>query len=83
MRALHDLGMDCPRDISVAGFDDFPWADSFRPRLTTVAQPVHEIGEQSAKLLLDRMAGTRAGPPRRVVLNGRLMIRESCRPPGA
>ena len=67
MKALRDLGMDCPRDISVAGFDDFPWADSFRPRLTTVAQPVHEIGEQSAKLLLDRMAGTHAGSaaPRR------------------
>jgi len=41
MKALRDLGMDCPEDISVAGFDDFPWADSFRPRLTTVAQPVH------------------------------------------
>jgi LacI family transcriptional regulator len=72
--------MDCPRDISVAGFDDFPWADSFRPRLTTVAQPVHEIGQQSAKLLLDRMDGTHTGGPRRVVLNGQLMVRESCRP---
>ena len=81
MKALRDLGMDCPRDISVAGFDDFPWADSFHPRLTTVAQPVHEIGEQSAKLLLDRMAGAHGGSARRVVLNGRLMIRESCRPP--
>jgi LacI family transcriptional regulator len=83
MKALRDLGMDCPRDISVAGFDDFPWADSFRPRLTTVAQPVHEIGEQSAKLLLDRMAGTHTGAARRVVLNGRLMIRESCVTPSA
>jgi LacI family transcriptional regulator len=81
MRALRDLGIDCPRDISVAGFDDFPWTDSFRPRLTTVAQPVHEIGERSARLLLDRMAGTYAGSPRRVVLHGRLMIRESCRSP--
>lgn len=77
MKALRDLGMDCPRDISVTGFDDFPWADSFRPRLTTVAQPVQEIGEKSAKLLLDRMAGKR-GPPRHVVVQGQLIRRESC-----
>jgi len=78
MKALHDLGMECPRDISVAGFDDFPWADSFRPRLTTVAQPVRAIGEKSAMLLLERMAGKK-GAPRHVVLEGEFIRRESCR----
>jgi LacI family transcriptional regulator len=79
MRALRDLGMDCPEDISVAGFDDFPWADSFRPQLTTVAQPVREFGEQSARLLLERMAGDGTAPPQHVVLHSRLMVRGSCR----
>jgi len=79
MRALRDLDKECPEDISVVGFDDFPWADSFRPRLTTIAQPVREFGEKSVKLLLDRMTGGADAPPRRVVLQGRLVIRGSCR----
>ena len=40
----------CPADISVACMDDFPWADVFSPRLTTIAQPVEAIGEQAAHL---------------------------------
>ena len=81
MKALRDLGMSCPEDVSVAALDDFPWADSFRPQLTTVAQPLKEIGEQAAGLLLERMAGERDTAPRRVVLQGQLMVRTSCRPP--
>ena len=61
------------------GFDDFPWADFFRPRLTTIAQPVRAFGEQSVKLLLDRMNGHADAPPRRVALQGRLVVRGSCR----
>ena len=79
MRALRDLGKECPEDISVVGFDDFPWADFFRPRLTTIAQPVRAFGEQSVKLLLDRMNGHADAPPRRVALQGRLVVRGSCR----
>ena len=50
----------------------------FQPQLTTVAQPVQAIGEQAANLLLDRLAGNRDAPPRKLVLKGRLMIRNSC-----
>jgi len=79
MRAIRDMGLSCPADISVASMDDFPWADMFSPRLTTVAQPVEAIGEHAANLLLDRLQG-RAGPePRRLVLHGRLTTRDSCR----
>jgi LacI family transcriptional regulator len=80
MKAIRDIGLSCPEDISVACFDDFPWSDVFRPQLTTVAQPVKAIGEQAAHLLLDRLSGNREAPPRRLVLQGRLMIRNSCRP---
>lgn len=38
------------------------------------------VGEQAANLLLDRLGGNREAPPRRLVLQGRLMIRNSCRP---
>jgi len=82
MKAIRDIGLSCPEDISVACFDDFPWSDVFAPQLTTVAQPVQAIGEQAANLLLDRLAGNRDAPPRKLVLKGRLMIRNSCRPLG-
>ena len=83
MKAIRDIGLRCPEDISVACFDDFPWSDVFQPQLTTVAQPVQAIGEQAANLLLDRLAGNREAPPRKLMLKGRLMIRNSCHPLGA
>jgi LacI family transcriptional regulator len=80
MKAIRDIGLSCPEDISVASFDDFPWADVFQPHLTTIAQPVEAIGEQAAELLLDRIADKSERAPRRIVLKGRLTIRDSCRP---
>ncbi|MCO6052354.1 LacI family transcriptional regulator [Mesorhizobium sp. RP14(2022)] len=81
MKALRDLGLNCPKDVSVACFDDFPFADVFHPQMTTVRQPVQAIGEQATALLLERIAGTAASEPRRLTLRGRLMIRGSCAPP--
>lgn len=80
MKAIRDMGLSCPEDVSVACFDDFPLADVFRPQLTTVAPPVQAIGEQAAKLLLDRLTGAVDAPPRRLILHGRLVVRNSCRP---
>lgn len=79
MRAIRDMGLDCPADISVASMDDFAWADVFSPRLTTVAQPVETIGEQAARMLLDRLAGTAPAEPRVVTLRGRLILGNSCK----
>ncbi len=79
MKALSHLKLSCPEDVSVAGLDDFPWADAFSPQLTTVAQPVRAIGEQAAHLLLERLDGRAKGKSRKVVLSGELKIRESCR----
>lgn len=80
MKALKDLGLQCPEDVSVAGLDDFPWADAFKPYLTTVEQPVRAIGEQAAKLLLERMENTDDHEARTVVLKGQLKVRGSCLP---
>lgn len=73
MRALHEQGLNVPQDVALVGFDDFPWADAFHPRLTTVAQPTYELGAEAARLLLDP-----AAPADDVVLPPRLIVRESC-----
>ena len=80
MKAVRDIGLKCPEDISVACFDDFPWADVFHPQLTTVAQPVQDMAEHAAALLLDRLSGKSDEAPRHLVLRGQLIVRESCRP---
>jgi LacI family transcriptional regulator len=77
MQAVIDRGLSCPEDVAVAGFDDFPWAAAFRPRLTAVAQPAYEIGREAATLLFDRISGRRTGAPVEMVLKARLVVRDS------
>jgi LacI family transcriptional regulator len=78
MQAIADRGLECPRDIAVVSFDDFPWSKAFRPRLSAVAQPSYEIGVESVNLLFDRISGQRQGAPIHVSLRATLIIRESC-----
>ncbi|MDG9715202.1 LacI family DNA-binding transcriptional regulator [Streptomyces sp. DH24] len=56
LRALRDAGLSVPGDIALCCFDDFAWADLFRPRLTAIAQPSREIGARAVRVLLDRLA---------------------------
>lgn len=81
IRALADVGLRCPEDVSIIGIDDLPWADSVSPRLTAVAQPVREIGETALALVVDRIAGTRLGPGEVTVMAPKLIIRRSCGTP--
>ncbi len=81
IRAIWDKGLKVPQDISVVGFDDIPQASFTAPRLTTVSVPKYEMGEMATNLLLERINGT--GPPERkeIVLETRLIIRETtCSP---
>jgi LacI family transcriptional regulator len=76
MRALHDHGLRTPEDISVVGFDDIDIANFTIPRLTTIRQPIQEMGERATMMLHRRILGT---PPSaaNVILDHRLIIRES------
>ena len=76
LMAIDARGLTVPRDLALVGFDDFPWADVFRPRLTTVAQPLYELGHAAAELLLQQVASPGA-QPRRVLLSGTLVVRDS------
>lgn len=78
--ALHEAGMHIPEDISVMGFDDIPLASLTYPKLTTVQQPLVQIGQVAVRLLLERL-GNPAKEARRVTLSTELVIRDSCAPP--
>ncbi|HYO33736.1 MAG TPA: LacI family DNA-binding transcriptional regulator [Nocardioidaceae bacterium] len=55
--AIRDVGLRCPEDVSLVGFDDPAWASVVRPRVSVMAQPVHELGAVAARRLLARVAG--------------------------
>jgi DNA-binding LacI/PurR family transcriptional regulator len=62
IRALHELGLRIPDDLSVVGFDDIPEAAYFTPPLTTVRQNFNEVGRRALLTLLAQLdAGERAG----------------------
>ena len=74
--ALQRAGLRVPEDISVVGFDDIPQSAAIFPALTTVAQPIAEMGTTGVRLLLDRIARCNA-PRQRVQLATWLIVRES------
>lgn len=76
LAALEEAGLAAPDDVAVAGYDDIPYSLRVRPKLTTVAQPKYEMGAAAAELLLQRLSDPDR-PPQRVVLEPRLVIRES------
>jgi LacI family transcriptional regulator len=80
MRAVAVAGLSCPRDLSIASIDDFPWAVAFTPTLTTVRQPVQAMAEAALALALERIAG-RGGEPQRKIFPPELVIRNSCAAP--
>jgi len=77
LNAIHEMGWNIPGDIAVIGFDDLSWAVSLNPPLTTVAQPTFQIGLQAAELFMVRIADPDR-PPRTIVLETQLIVRESC-----
>jgi LacI family transcriptional regulator len=80
MEAVRDLGLQIPRDISIVGFDDIPQAAHVRPPLTTVRQPLEEMGRRAARLLLHYIENPSA-EVERIELPTELIIRESCQSP--
>jgi LacI family transcriptional regulator len=77
LRAIARMGLRCPQDIALVGFDDFEWASVTHPSLTTVRQPIYEIGQRAAELLFERLQ-KRDKEPSEVRLRPQLIVRESC-----
>ena len=80
MRALRELGLDVPGDVSVVGFDDIDLAPIVHPSLTTVHQPIRRKGEEAVHLLLSVIEQVGAPGPEHRVLRTRLIIRDSTGP---
>ena len=68
-------GLSLPSDLSVFGFDDSEIAIRLLPNLTTVRQPLHELGELAASSLIDSMSGQTSAAP--IILSHELIVRDS------
>src|SRR5690606_17442746 len=78
LSGLRQYGIECPKDVSLVGFDDLGVAAHFAPPLTTMRQPRELLGRMAAETLIDILeeAEHRRGPMR-IVLNSELIVRES------
>lgn len=79
MEAIRAHGLQIPQDISIVGFDDIPQASIVYPRLTTVRQPLDEMGRIAAQMLIEQIENPDR-PIQHVTLPTTLIIRESCQP---
>ena len=76
IHALARSGLRVPGDVAVTGFDDVPVARHLHPSLTTIRQPIEQMGATAFEVLYSRIGGQ--GGESNIVLPGRLMLRESC-----
>jgi DNA-binding LacI/PurR family transcriptional regulator len=75
LRALRVAGRRVPEDVAVVGFEDSAVARYAQPPLTTVRQPIEEMGRQATRLLLAQVAGEAGGM--HLVLDTELVVRAS------
>jgi len=77
IRALRDAGLSVPEDVSVVGFDDILGASYHTPSITTVRQPLEEMGRRGAKVLLERIEHPNREFAAEIVFEPELIVRES------
>lgn len=76
MRAVSDMKLSIPRDLSLICFDDLDWMSFLRPGITAISQPRLAMGEAAARMLLERIRGEDF-PPRTVLMPAELVERGS------
>lgn len=77
LSCLREKGLECPRDISIIGFDDIFVALHYSPPLTTMRQPRETLGQIAAATLIDLLEGSASPVPKRIELTSDLMVRAS------
>jgi DNA-binding LacI/PurR family transcriptional regulator/anti-anti-sigma regulatory factor len=76
LEALQARGRRVPRDVAVVGFDDMRGTECIPTPLTTVRQPMYEMGQKAVEMVLAQLAGQRV--PEQVLMPARLVVRQSC-----
>jgi DNA-binding LacI/PurR family transcriptional regulator len=76
LHAVQMRGLKVGQDIAVTGFDDVPVIQYFKPSLTTLRQPIWEVGRRAVKLLVDLLQGETV-EKQQILLAPQLIIRES------
>jgi LacI family transcriptional regulator len=77
MDAVREYNLRVPEDVSVIGFDGIPQAGHIRPALTTIRQPLEQMGRMAAQMLLDMLKDPE-GKPQRIELPTDLVVRDLC-----
>jgi LacI family transcriptional regulator/LacI family repressor for deo operon, udp, cdd, tsx, nupC, and nupG len=80
-RALHELGLRVPEDISVVGFDDIALTEFVPVPITTVRVPKFRMGELAAEMLIRHVESKAVVPPQRAYLDAQLIVRRSTAAP--
>lgn len=76
--ALRELGLSCPKDISLVSFDEHPWAAVSDPPMTVVRQPAREVGRNAAQHLFKLLSGTEVTSSK-IILPCDMVLRQSVR----
>jgi LacI family transcriptional regulator len=80
IKALRELQLKVPDDVSVVGFDDFFESMLVKPFFTAVVQPAYEMGRLAAELLLKRISGELSGECQKIIFPTEIIERESSGP---
>jgi LacI family transcriptional regulator len=78
MRAISDVGLRCPEDVSIASTDNIPGVRGLRPVLTRTEHPIVDMVNEAVRLLIDRVKNKREGEARTVVFPTSLVVGDSC-----
>ncbi len=76
LTAAQDLGLEVGRDVAITGFDDIPWSENTHPPLTTVRQPIYQIGALVTEMLMSIVNGENVSP-NQILLQPSLVVRAS------
>jgi len=77
LQALQEAGLRVPEDVALVSFDDIPAAARHKPALTTVRQPIHQMGAIAAQTLIDQLDSKHSLTHRRIILPTELILRET------
>ena len=80
LKVIRDRHLHVPTDVALVGFDDVPIAAAVQPALTTVRQPIEQMGSMAADLLLSLLESPpeERSPAQKLILPAKLVVRESC-----